>query len=98
MRICILILIHFSKSRLIPYGAFGGALVNVHNKGRDRNFGQGPEEIFFDESTNYFGFDCNMGIKYHFTPAFTLRSELGSILMERSLVKLMLLVSYHVNK
>jgi hypothetical protein len=89
------VLIHFSKSRLSPYAAFGGALVNIRNKGRDRNFGQGPAEIFFDETRNRTGIDCGMGIKYHFTPAFTIRSELGSIMMESSLIKLTFLVSYH---
>ena len=71
-------LFHFSKSRLKPYSALGVALVKFHNKGRDRNFGLGPEEIFFDETGNRFGIDCNFGIKYHFTPAWALGSELGS--------------------
>jgi hypothetical protein len=87
-------LINFSKGRFKPYGAFGAAFVKTNTKGRDRNFGSGPEEIFFDESDNHPAFDCNIGIKFHFTPAFAVRSELGSMMMEESLIKLTFFASY----
>jgi hypothetical protein len=88
-------LFHFSKGRFKTYSALGTAIVNIRNKGNDLNFGQGPPEIFFDEANNHFAFDCNLGMKYHFTPAFSVGSELGSIFLEQSLLRLTFNASYH---
>lgn len=87
-------LINFSKGRWQPYAGLGVAFVKTHDEGRDRNFGPGPAEIFFDETDDRAAFDCNMGLKFHFTPAFAARSELGSIMMEGALIKLTFLASY----